>query len=99
MNPATRIIPKLILLIVILVLGLILHFATEWMKKKRQPEWDEFQEKVADFNERHGKDLSDNTKAFLEKHVNDSQTARIKAIVKREELEREEMEKEYQQEE
>ncbi|WP_251613149.1 hypothetical protein [Senimuribacter intestinalis] len=54
---------------------------------------------MADFNERHGKDLSDNTKAFLEKHVNDSQTARIKAMVKREELEREEMEKEYQQEE
>ncbi len=99
MSDAERIIPKLILFIVILVLGLTLHFVTEWMKKKKQPEWDEFQEKVSDFNEKHGKDLSDDAKSFLEKHVNDSQTKRIKSMVKREEIDREEIEREYPPEE
>ena len=67
MNPANGIISKLMLLIVVLVLGLTLHFVTEWMKKKRQPDWDEFQEKVEDFNARHGGDFSDDAKAFLGK--------------------------------
>ncbi|MEY8366627.1 hypothetical protein AALA22_13390 [Anaerovoracaceae bacterium 41-7] len=94
MNPAIAIIPKLILLIVILVLGLILHFVTEWMKKKRQPEWDEFQEKVKDFNEKHSGDLSDDTKEFLGKHVNDSQTSHARYIIKYDENLRKDLEEE-----
>lgn len=94
MNPANGIISKLMLLIVVLVLGLTLHFVTEWMKKKRQPEWDEFQEKVKDFNARHGGDLSDDAKAFLGKHVNDSQISHAKYIIKHDENLRKDLEKE-----
>ncbi len=92
MDFSARFIAGGIAIVVLLILGLGLHFVTEYFKKKKPAQWEEFAEKVEDFNEKHTGNVSEGASAFLEKHVNDSQASHARYLLKHDENYRKEIE-------
>ncbi len=94
MDFGSRFIGKFIGLIVILIVGLAMYLITTLIKKFRLDKWEEFEEKVEDFNERNVGEIKPETQEFLEEHINDSMKAHVNWLLKHEENYRKEVEKE-----
>jgi len=94
MDFASRFMGKFAGLIVILIVGLAMYLITTLIKKYRPDKWQDFEEKVEDFNEKNAGEIKPETKEFLEKHVNDSMKAHANWLLKHEENYRKEIEKE-----